>query len=61
MATATALVNHLILYNVRSVKYRGGTMGNRTSALQQLREERKQAQARCRERIDQSNLSDRIV
>jgi phytoene dehydrogenase-like protein len=53
MATATALVNHLILYNVRSVKYRGGTMGNLTSALQQLREERKQAQARV-ESIDQA-------
>ena len=53
MATATALVNHLILYNVRSVKYRGGTMGNLTSALQQLREERKQAQSHV-EKLDQA-------
>jgi hypothetical protein len=42
-----------VLYNVPSGKYRGGTMGNLTSALQQLREERKQAQSRV-ENLDQA-------
>src|SRR5580704_16088896 len=37
------------------VKFRGGTMGNLTGALQQLRAERKQAQARV-ESIDQAIL-----
>jgi hypothetical protein len=38
-----------------AVKYRGGTMGNLSAALQQLRAERKQAQARV-ESIDQAIL-----
>src|SRR5580704_12520119 len=42
-----------VLYNVSSVKYRGGTMGNLNNALQELRAERKQAQLQV-EKLDQA-------
>jgi hypothetical protein len=42
------------------VKYRGGTMGNLTAALGELRAERKQAQGACRE-YRPSNLSYRVT
>jgi hypothetical protein len=46
-------VSHSTLYHIPSVKYRGRTMGNLSSALQQLRAERKQAQSHV-EKLDQA-------